>query len=247
MPEHDLTNDVFIENATRLQADETPTAWSFKSDAVADKFEQHVREQLPWYDALSRYVCDLVVSFLPQRGVVYDIGASTGNITKLLCDTREAKGATFVSIEPSHQMTKNWAGTGELWTIDAETVDYSRKRPDVAVLFLTLMFMRPGEREQFLAKLFEAVVPGGAVILVDKGYLGVPAVATAAKTALLASKLRSGSPADAYVSKELSLRGEQRPTDQGAVLELARLHGFDGERIFQFGEFYGLALVKRAL
>ncbi len=29
-----------------LTADETPAAWSFKSDAVAKKFEDHVREQL---------------------------------------------------------------------------------------------------------------------------------------------------------------------------------------------------------
>lgn len=230
-----------------LQSSETPAAWSFKDDAVARKFDDHVREQLPWYDCLSAYVCDIAVSFLPAGGTLYDIGASTGNITKLLAADLEAKGASAISIEPSEQMSKLWAGPGSLWTMNAESIDYWRQRPDVTILFLTLMFMKPSEREPYMTRLFEATNPGGAVILVDKGYLHRPHVQVACKAAQLAGKKRSGTPGDSYVTKELSLRGEQRPTDDQRVLDLARTLGFDGEEIFRFGEFYGLLLVKRAL
>lgn len=230
-----------------LEAGETPEAWTFKCDAVAEKFEDHVREQLPWYDVLSRYVCDLAISFLPRGGVLYDIGASTGNITSLLEADLLSKEAVAVSIEPSHQMSHRWGGNGALWTIEAENIDFMRQRPDVAIMFLTIMFMKPSEREDFLDKLFEAVTPGGAVIIVDKGYLHHGPVQVACKAAQLAGKRRAGTPGDAYVTKELSLRGEQRPTDDQAILELAVEHGFVGEPIFRFGEFYGILLVKRAV
>ena len=230
-----------------LTATETPAAWSFKSDAVAKKFEDHVREQLPWYDALSLFVADVAVSFLPTGGVLYDIGASTGNITRLLAADIEAKKARAISVEPSHQMAKEWHGAGDLVVIDAERINYSKDRPDVAVMFLMLMFMRPAEREAFLRGICRAITPGGALILVDKGYLGVPYAQVACKAAQLAGKRRDGTPADAYVTKELALRGEQRPTDQRAVFEIAGDEGFVVEEIFRFGEFYGVLAVKSSL
>ena len=184
-----------------LTDEETPKAWTFKDDAVAQKFDEHVRSQLPWYDPLSRYVADIAVSFLPANGVLYDIGASTGNITKLLADDLASKRAHAISIEPAHEMAKHWRGTGELFVIDAERIDYSgRGRPDVAVLFLTLMFMRPAERAIFMSKLFEAINPGGAVIVVDKGYVNSPHAQVACKAAQLAGKLR-----DAQRCSELDL------------------------------------------
>lgn len=234
-------------NMGRLTAGETPPAWSFKNDQVAKKFEDHVREQLPWYDPLSRFIADLAVSFLPTGGTVYDIGASTGNITKLLASDIEAKKAKAISVEPSHQMAHEWHGAGSLVVIDAERINYNRDRPDVAVMFLMLMFMRPAERELFLRDICKAITPGGALLLVDKGYLRVPQAQVACKAAQLAGKRRDGTPADAYVTKELSLRGEQRPTDQRAVYDIAESEGFVVEEIFRFGEFYGVLAVKTCL
>jgi hypothetical protein len=33
-----------------------PKEWTFHSDAVADKFDRHVREQLPWFDLAAQAV-----------------------------------------------------------------------------------------------------------------------------------------------------------------------------------------------
>jgi tRNA (cmo5U34)-methyltransferase len=230
-----------------LDWNETPDAWTFKSDAVAQKFDDHVREQLPWYTPLSRYVADMAVSFLPRGGLFYDIGASTGNITKLLADDLNAKDAEAWSIEPSHQMAKLWEGHGDLSIIEAENIDFTRRPPDVSILFLVLMFMKTAERTEFLGKLFAATQPGGAVIIVDKGYVAVPEVQVACKAAQLAGKLRSGTPGDSYVKKELSLRGEQRPTDAKQIQIQAVEQGFVVEQFFRFGEFYGLAAIKKAI
>lgn len=224
-----------------------PDAWTFKSDEVAESFEDHVRSQLPWYDTLSRYIADLAVSFLPTGGTLYDIGASTGNITSLMADDLLTKSARVFSIEPSHQMAKRFAGHGQLFVIEAERVNFRRDPPDVAIAFLTMMFIRPSDRGNFLRDLMVAINPGGALILVDKGYMNDQAVQVACKAAQLAGKRRKGTSGDAYMTKELSLRGEQRPTNYRTVIEIGETYGLHGEEIFRFGEFYGLLLIKDSL
>lgn len=230
-----------------LGAEETPDAWSFKNGSVASKFDAHVREQLPWYDVLSQYVADLAASFIPNGGVVYDIGASTGNMARLLEGTLESKEARIINIEPSFEMLAHFNGPGELLAVDAEQLDYSKARPDVAIVFLTFMFMAPAKREDFLSKLLWNLQPGGAIILVDKGYMDSPEIQVACKAAQLAQKMRSGTPAQSYVTKELSLRGEQRPTTGYSIVKKMYDADFVAEEVFRFGEFYGLLGIKRSV
>lgn len=230
-----------------MTSEDTPRAWTFRDDTVAAKFDEHVRSQLSWYEPTAQYVADMAVNFLPKNGVLYDIGASTGNMTKLLADDIKAKGVVSFSIEPSHQMAKMWAGKGDLLVVEAEQVDFRARKPDCAILFLVLMFMLPERREAFMRSLLRSVTPGGAVFVVDKGFMHVPNVQIACKTALMAAKRRAGQHGDAWVTKELSLRGEQRPTDQEQLERIFQDEGFAYEQFFQMGEFYGYLAIRRTL
>lgn len=235
------------QGAEPLRDDEIKGAWTFKSEEVAGKFDQHVREQLPWYDTLSRFTADVAVSFIPRDGVIYDIGASTGNITSLLSESIEEKSATAISIEPSHQMSALWKGSGDLLVVPAENIDFNNKRADLVIMFLTLMFVPPKHRDEFVTKILKSVNPGGAVIIVDKGYIDVPMAQVACKAATVAEKNRQGTSAEAYVRKELSLRGEQRPTSASRLSDIAASNLFDCQEFFRFGEFYGLLLIKSSI
>lgn len=227
---------------------DVPATWTFKSDEVVAHFDGHVRSQLPWYDILSSYVAEVLVSFVPTNGRVYDIGASTGNISRMIEAACPDKRLSFISIEPSREMSGKWSGKGALWTIDAENIDYSNSgSPDVAVMFLTLMFVKPGERKNLIEKVLKSINPGGAVMIVDKGYIKNPIIQVACKAAQLAGKRAAGTPADSYVSKEMSLRGEQRPTDPSGIVEIGEQYGFVSEEIFKYGEFYGLLMVKASI
>jgi tRNA (cmo5U34)-methyltransferase len=235
------------ENPLGAGAHDIPEVWTFESEIVAHKFDDHVREQLSWYDPLSQFVADIAISFLPTDGTIYDIGASTGNMTLRMMDEIMSKGADAISIEPSHAMAGRWRGVGELHRFPAEDFDFQRRPPDVAIMFLSLMFMRTETREKFLSRLFDSLKPGGCVIIVDKGYLKLPETQIACKAATVADKQRSGTPADSYMMKELSLRGEQRPTNMQSIQRVASDNGLFSEEFFRFGEFYGIICFKRSV
>ena len=209
-----------------------PRNWTFADQAVAAGFERHVREQLPWYEMATGAVAHVARHYLPQRGLVYDIGAATGNIGRALAPTLAAREAHLIAIEPSAEMAAIYAGPDgtELVVERAEAVAYERF--DVAVAFLTLMFVAPAERSILVEHLLAAARPGGALIVFDKfeaerGYPG-----TVLWRLALAGKLAAGVDPAEIVAKELSLSGVQRPIAR--TLLPARAIEF-----FRFGEFAG--------
>lgn len=212
-----------------------PANWTFKDTSVARGFDAHVREQLPWYDLLTHAVQHIGRHYIPENGVVYDIGASTGNISLALADTIKARNASIYSIEESEQMVKQWSGHGQI--IHASALDYAFDEHDLSVLFLVLMFMPLQRRKAFVEQVYSKLRKGGAMVVVDKlqgrgGYFDV-----IQRRLTMAWKVRSGIDPQLILDKELSLSGVQRPITESELPQAAQC-------FFRFGEFAGYILER---
>jgi tRNA (cmo5U34)-methyltransferase len=212
---------------------EIPADWSFASSDIARRFDRHVREQLPWYELASGLAAHVARHYLPEGGLVYDLGASTGNVGRILEPTLKARGARLIAVEREPEMAAAYDGPGELLVADVRDVEYERF--DVAIAFLLFMFIPAADRGKLLHRLTTAMKEGGAVIVFDKdeppgGYLG-----TVVRRLTLAGKVATETPAEEIVAKELSLEGVQRPVPRGWP---------SGVELFRFGEFFG-SVVER--
>ena len=214
---------------------EIPRHWTFRSRAVAKHFDRHVKEQLPWYDLATNAVAHFGRHYIPRNGVVYDIGASTGNIGLALKETLDQRGAKFTAIEESREMADRYQGPQELAVADAVTFDYQPF--DFAVCFLVLMFLPVDTRASFLRRLQDLTMPGGALLIVDKVQMPPGYVGTAFSRLTLQQKLAVGAKPEDILRKELSLAGYQRPLDPNVMPETART-------FFQVGEFVGWIIAK---
>ena len=212
---------------------EIPRDWTFRSRKVARHFDQHVREQLPWYDLATNAVAHFGRHYIPQGGRVYDIGASTGNIGLALKETLDQRGAKFTAIESSREMADRYQGPPELVVADAVAFDYQPF--DFAVCFLVLMFLPVDTRGRFLHRLQSLTKPGGALLIVDKVQMPPGYVGTAFSRLTLQQKLAVGAKPEDILRKELSLAGYQRPLDPRMMPKTARV-------FFQVGEFVGWIL-----
>jgi len=209
-----------------------PKNWSFKTNEVAQNFDSHVREQLPWYDLATRLVAHIGRHYIGENGTVYDIGASTGNIGLALEESIVSRGAKIFAVEESNQMAKAFRPSKNSTLIikDATKIDYEPF--DFCVCFLSLLFMRPNERLKLLKRLKNATKYGGAIAVFDRttpshGYLGV------IKTRLaLIEKINAGATHKDILEKELSLMGIQRPINEQEL-------GEDAIEVFRFGDFAG--------
>ena len=215
---------------------EIPRHWTFRSRAVAKHFDRHVREQLPWYDLATNAVAHFGRHYIPRGGVVYDIGASTGNIGIALEETLGQRRARFTAIEESREMADRYQGPPELVVTDAVT--YAYQPFDFAVCFLVLMFLPVDTRAAFLHRLIRSTKPGGALVIVDKVQMPPGYVGTAFSRLTLQQKLAVGARPEDILRKELSLAGYQRPLDPRTLPPTA-------QPFFQVGEFVGWILAQR--
>jgi tRNA (cmo5U34)-methyltransferase len=188
-------------------------------------FDKHVREQLPWYDLATEAVVFMARQYLPTSGgFIYDIGASTGNITRNMKDLIKSRNAEVVSIEPNESLVDNFNGWGDICICNAE--DYEYEKFDVAILFLTLMFVPVNRREGIITSLKHNMRKGGVIIIVDKVTDSSGYFATCIKRMTMYFKQKFVGTED-IIAKEISLSGVQRPVKR------------DGKLFFKFGEFEG--------
>lgn len=202
------------------------TDWTFNDTVLADDFDRYVRGQLPWYDLANELLSHVGRHFIPEGGRVYDIGASTGNVGRVLAPVLEARSADLIAVERAVEMAEVYRAPGTLITADVRSVEFEPF--DLGVSFLTLMFLPPADRAVVLDRMRSACRPGGALFLLEKqtgpaGYAG-----TLMRRISLAAKVAQGESAQSIIDKELSLIGVQRPIEWGEEL---------GLELFRFGEF----------
>ena len=214
-----------------------PESWTFKNEQVAQGFDRHVREQLPWYDLVTKAVVHVGRHYIPNNGIVYDIGASTGNISRSLASICRDRCAGIIAIEESESMRNIFIANKPDCIFEfnlADALDYQFKSYDFAVCFLTFMFFPVSLRRQWLLNLRSLIKPGGALILVDKAITPSGYAGTVMRRLAMDWKLTSGTSHEDIVKKELSLAGYQRPMDESS-LGLSCM----GYKFFQMGEFVG--------
>lgn len=214
-----------------------PRDWTFETEYCANEFDRHVREQLPWYDLATNAITHIARHYIPMGGKVYDIGCATGNIGRALAPILMDRKASLIGVDPSQEMINKYEGPGELHCSLAENFEYEEF--DLAVVFLTLMFVKPCERRILLNKLKHRCTPGGAIIVFDKVEPEAGYVQTIMSRLTLAGKISAGVNAREVIDKELSLGGVQRP------ICFEQLGG-EAFLWFKFGDFSGWLIEKSA-
>lgn len=207
-----------------------PKNWTFNSEHVATNFNEHVKEQLPWYDLATSATAHIARHYLTENALMYDIGASTGNIGKSLALTIKERNVSYIPIDSSPQMKNSYTGLNELIIADACSFDFEPF--DVAILFLVLMFVPVSKRKDLLERLKDRAKKGSTIIVVDKAepLQGYPGIINSRLA--LSEKLQAGVLPRQILEKELSLCGVQRPIKTEEMFR-------GGQEFFRFGDFFG--------
>jgi tRNA (cmo5U34)-methyltransferase len=211
------------------------TSWTFNTPEIVNKFDDHVREQLPWYDLVTDAVVYIVRNYLTEHERVVDVGASTGNMIEKLMPMLLERKAYATAIESSDSMVDKLVEKfRDNHNVTIEKDDIRTCHLDsvqVHVMFLTMMFIPVHQREMVLNRLRAKTKKGGVIVLVDKvcdhgGYF-----ATVLKRLGMHWKIQQGAKLGEVTDKEMSLAGVQIPYDPAMIP--------DGKQFFRMGEFAG--------
>ena len=145
------------------------------TSTVAGVFDDMVNRSVPFYEEIQRMVAELTGDHAISDTVIYDLGCSTGT-TMMLMDEKVNENVEFVGVDDSAAMLdkccsklkeNNFKHPFRLEVNDLN-LPVSISNASVIVLCLTLQFVRPINRERLLKEMFNGLVNGGVVIVIEK-------------------------------------------------------------------------------
>ncbi|WP_234737007.1 carboxy-S-adenosyl-L-methionine synthase CmoA [Tellurirhabdus bombi] len=142
---------------------------------VANVFDDMVNRSVPFYEEFQRMLGELTADHAQPGTDVYDLGCSTGT-TLIHMDSLVDNNIRFIGIDDSRQMLdkcdRKLREFGFTRPFELRVADLNQRvevsNASVVVLCLTLQFVRPLYREKLLKNIYDGLVPGGALLLVEK-------------------------------------------------------------------------------
>ena len=133
-------------------------SWVFNKN-VAISFDKHVRQSIPFYDLIQKYITSISEWFIKDHSIIYDLGCSTGILLNKLAK-RNNKQINFFGIDTVKNMivqakkeNKIRKNTNNIKYINGDILKTKFKKSDLITSYYTIQFMHPGVRQKIIDKI----------------------------------------------------------------------------------------------
>jgi tRNA (cmo5U34)-methyltransferase len=206
--------------------------WAF-DDAVTAVFEDMLQRSIPQYDVMRQAVFDMASRFVQPGTAVVDLGCSRGEALAPLVD-KFGSHNRFIGIEVSPPMLaacrERFAGLIRCGVVDIRDLDLRHDFPpvqaSVMLCVLTLQFIPLEYRQRLVRRMYEHLVPGGALLLVEKVLGATAGINDVMVETYLGLKADHGYSPEQIERKRLALEGVLVPVTARWNEELLAMAGF---------------------
>ena len=219
---------------------------------VADVFDDMLNRSVPCYRMVISMISSLLGQALTSGDQVYDLGCSTGQTLVELARKLSRLDLKFTGIDNSPAMISKALHKAEMFALgdrldfrkdDITTFDISGA--GAVIMNYTLQFIRPVQRQDFLARIHKALRPGGILILSEKILCQDPELNRAYIDFYLDFKRQNGYSETEISRKREALENVLIPFSIKENLELLKATGFtSSETFFQWFNFASIVAIK---
>ena len=150
-----------------------PITKQFEFDEdVAVVFDDMLERSIPFYKEVIDLTCKTICLHLKEGASVVDLGCSTAN-TLLALHKKSNKSYHLLGIANAEAMLhiarqKVHAYGASIELVDADITQVELSQHDAIIANYMLQFIRPLQRPEFVAKIYEALNPNGLFIFSEK-------------------------------------------------------------------------------
>jgi len=142
-------------------------------EKVVEVFDDMVLRSVPGYKQMIELIGLAGRIYPTKNSNIYDLGCSTGAVTMSLISNISAKNVKVFSIDNSKVMInrcrKNLSSINENIEYICDDINNIQfKNASLVVLNLTLQFVHPKKRISLINKIYESLLPNGALIVSEK-------------------------------------------------------------------------------
>ncbi len=237
---------------TIFQDSNSPNEFTFNRQVV-EVFDDMLERSIPCYHQTTEMICTLLRHFCRQGDTVYDLGCSTGTTLLELARQLDDMNLSFVGFDSSEPMidkaeikTKMFSHKHDVSFQKIDIVDADLNECGAVLLNYTLQFLRPPVRPHFLKKIYNALKPGGVLIVCEKIISHRPVINRAYINLYLDFKRCQGYSETEIAKKREALENILIPFSIHENLDLLKESGFsETESFFQWFNFVSFLSVKR--
>ncbi|MGH6813730.1 MAG: methyltransferase domain-containing protein [Methylocella sp.] len=223
-------------------------AWTFSG--IADDFEGHIAKSVPLYKEGHELVCKYSDFFLNNGGKIFEIGCSTGTLTRRLLEWHKSRSNIQITgidpvpdmIEFAKKKTENDPRISYICD-DAFAVDMGDA--DIIISYYVMQFIAPKVRQNIFDKVYKSLNWGGAFFLFEKVRAPDARFQDYAAQVYSDFKLDQGFSEENIVCKTRSLKGNLEPFSTSANIDFMKRAGFsDMMTISKWVCFEGFLAIK---
>lgn len=230
--------------------DSLNAAWSFGGNTPKN-FDSHVSKSVPKYKDGHDIILSLSDFFINKQSTVYELGSSTGSLTRKLAE-RHIHGGKFIGIDIEEAMTQQ--ATTQLSTHPAhknitfltdDILNFPYEKSDFIVAYYTVQFIPPRVRQQLFNHIYQSLNWGGAFVLFEKVRGPDARFQDIISSLYVDYKFEQGYAAHEILAKSRSLKGVLEPFSTAGNLDMLNRAGFvDVMTIFKHICFEGFFCIK---
>lgn len=142
------------------------------NEKVASVFDDMIDRSVPFYKEIHRLIIDMCLRHYKGQGSIVDLGCSTGTTIKLLNEAFKERPVSYVGIDLSAPMIDlakiKCRGIDQCQFLVQDMTQYSFENAEIVILNYTLQFLKKENRLALLEKIYQALPPGGIVIISEK-------------------------------------------------------------------------------
>ncbi len=148
--------------------------WTF-DERVAEVFPDMIKRSVPGYSNIIAMIGMLAERFVTPNSRIYDLGCSLGAASLAVRRKITVGGCEIIAVDNSAPMVERCQRHLDAFRAETpvnvqlaniEEIDISQA--SLVILNFTLQFIDPESRQQLLDRIYQGLLPGGALVLSEK-------------------------------------------------------------------------------
>ena len=160
-------------NVDRIFAGKLDRVEDFKFDAnVAAVFSNMIRRSVPGYELVTAMTAVFAAGFFQPQTCIYDLGCSLGETSRAIAEAMQTQTPLIHAVDSSPDMTgkcrENLARFPNVRVSTADVCQLQLEPASIIVCNYLIQFIPEEKRDSLFKKIFDALVPGGLLLVSDK-------------------------------------------------------------------------------
>ncbi|MEQ8469321.1 methyltransferase [Coleofasciculus sp. E1-EBD-02] len=222
--------------------------WSF-GGSVPETFDNHVGRSVPQYRQGHEIVVALSDFFIRPGSRVYELGCSTGELTRKIAEANSDRHVSFIGLEIEPAMVeaakRKTSNFPRVEIREADILNAELEPADLIVAYYTVQFIQPAVRQLLFNKIYNSLNWGGGFLLFEKVRAPDARFQDMMSSLYVDFKLQQGFTEQEIVNKSRSLKGILEPFSTQGNIDLMQRAGFvDIMTVFKHLCFEGFLAIK---